>query len=248
MATATRENGASTDLETRREAATEAHYEQWHHWPVNWSAIWVGTLAAMTALLLFGLIGVAVGAHVSDPQNRWVDLKKVQIGALIFSVCSAFFSFVIGGWVSGKVAGILRSEPGILHGAIVWLVAVPLLLLFGALGASSLFGGWYAGLAGSPSGAAASATPFDRPDPLGASATEAERTEYQAAMSSYHTKVNQWREETPRVTRNTALGTLTALLLGLVGSVLGGWWASGEPMTFSSFRNRNTTSARTVRI
>src|SRR5262245_29887449 len=32
--------------------------------------------------------------------------------------------------------------------------------------------------------------------------------------------------------RNAALGALTALLLGLVGSVVGGWMGSGEPMTF----------------
>jgi hypothetical protein len=32
--------------------------------------------------------------------------------------------------------------------------------------------------------------------------------------------------------RNAALGALTALLLGLVGSVIGGWMGSGERMTF----------------
>ena len=35
-----------------------------------------------------------------------------------------------------------------------------------------------------------------------------------------------------------ALGALTALLLGLVGSVIGGWMASGEPMTFTHYRTR----------
>jgi hypothetical protein len=32
------------------------------------------------------------------------------------------------------------------------------------------------------------------------------------------------------IVRNNALGALTALLLGLIGSVLGGWMASGKPM------------------
>jgi hypothetical protein len=41
------------------------------------------------------------------------------------------------------------------------------------------------------------------------------------------------------VARNTALGALTALLLGLVGSVLGGWMASGEPMSFTHYRKRD---------
>jgi len=33
------------------------------------------------------------------------------------------------------------------------------------------------------------------------------------------------------IVRNNALGALTALVLGLIGSVVGGWMASGQPMT-----------------
>jgi hypothetical protein len=40
------------------------------------------------------------------------------------------------------------------------------------------------------------------------------------------------------VTRNVALGAVTALLLGLIGSVIGGWWATGEPMNFTHHRTR----------
>jgi ABC-type Fe3+ transport system permease subunit len=38
--------------------------------------------------------------------------------------------------------------------------------------------------------------------------------------------------------RNTALATVAALLLGLVGSAIGGWMASGEPMTLGYYRRR----------
>lgn len=44
---------------------------------------------------------------------------------------------------------------------------------------------------------------------------------------------------TPEVVRNTALAAITSLLVGLVGSVIGGWMASGEPMTFTHHRRRN---------
>jgi hypothetical protein len=40
------------------------------------------------------------------------------------------------------------------------------------------------------------------------------------------------------IARNGALGALTALLVGLAGSVIGGWMASGEPMTFTYYRTR----------
>ena len=38
--------------------------------------------------------------------------------------------------------------------------------------------------------------------------------------------------------RNNAVATVLALLLGLVGSAIGGWMASGEPMTFTHHRTR----------
>jgi hypothetical protein len=39
--------------------------------------------------------------------------------------------------------------------------------------------------------------------------------------------------------RNTALAALAALLIGLVGAVIGSWMASGEPMTFTHYRRRD---------
>jgi uncharacterized membrane protein YeaQ/YmgE (transglycosylase-associated protein family) len=223
----------------------ELQYERWNHWPVNWTAVWVGALAAIAAGLIIGLIGVAVGAHLFDPGQRWVDLKKMSIWALIFSVCGAFFSFAIGGWVTGKVAGVLRSEPAMLHGAICWLVAVPFMAALIGLGAGSLFGGWYAGLGGTPSWAAPAAMPFDRPEPLGPNASAEERRTYNAALEQYRAQVEQWKADTPKVTRNTALGTVTALLLSLVGAVIGGWMACGEPMNFHHFRTRHPARANT---
>jgi len=205
--------------------------------------VWVGALAGVTAVLLLGLIGVAVGAHLLGPEHRVVDLRKFGIGALAFSVFSAFLAFVLAGWVAGKIAGILRAEPAMLHGAITWLVAVPLLVALAALGASNSMGGWYGGLASSPG--AQAALPFDRPDPLSPGATQQERTQYTTDMENYRNNLRQWREDTPRATRNSALGAITALLLGLVGSVIGGWMACGEPMTLS--HRRNQTDMRTNR-
>src|SRR5258708_33577471 len=115
--------------QARSETVTEARYEHWHHWPVNWSAVWVGSLASLAVALIIGLIGLAVGAHLLGPEHRVVHLHKVSLAALIFSVCGAFFAFVVGSWSAGKIAGILHAEPAILHGVIVWLVAVPLLLV-----------------------------------------------------------------------------------------------------------------------
>jgi len=216
--------------------------EQWNVWPVNWSAVSVGALASTAAVIVFGLIGVALGAHLVGAENRVVDLRKVGVITLAYSVFSSFFACVIGGWVVGKIAGILRSETAMLHGAISWLVTVPLLILLAAMGAGSYFGGWHGSLAGHPAWAAPTAAPFEPPASLATNATEAERAQFAAAQTEYREKMRQWREDTPRATRNSALGGLVALLMGLVGSVIGGWMASGEPMTLTYYRTRSMTA------
>jgi len=213
-------------------------------WPVNWNAIWVGSLALVAAIIIFGLIGTALGAHVIGPDHRVVDLRRIAVGTLIFSIFSAFFASVIGGWVTGKIAGIRRSETAMLHGAVSWLVAIPLVITLGAVGAGSYLGGWHSGLASAPSWAARAEAPYDRPDNLDSTATDAQRSEHSAAMVDYHAKVRQWKDETPRATRNSALGAVSALLIGLVGSVVGGWMASGEPMTFNYHRTRDQQSSK----
>ncbi len=47
----------------------------------------------------------------------------------------------------------------------------------------------------------------------------------------------------PEVIRNTALAALVGVLVALIGAVIGGWMASGEPMNFSHHRTRAYGSA-----
>jgi len=177
----------------------------WRPWPV-WSAVWIGALTALAVGLVIGLIGYAVGAHqLAGP--RTMTFKNIRMITMIFNVAGAFFAFVAGGWVAARIVGARRAETAMLHGAVAWLVTIPMMLVLGALGATALYGGWYAGLvAGTPAWAT---TPPSTP-------------ELAAAV------------------RNSALATVAALLLGLVGAVIGGWMASGEPMRLGYYRRRDT--------
>ena len=183
-------------------------------WPI-WSAVWVGALAAIAVGLIIGLIGFAVGAHeLAAP--RFTTWKNVRLITSIFNIAGAFFAFVVGGWVAARIADLRRAEPAMLHGGAVWLLTIPMLLVFAALGATGHWGGWYAGLSGSPVWSAA-VPPVD--------------------------------PEAARAFRNTALVTVVALLLGLVGSVIGGWMASGEPMSLTYYRRRTADAgARPRRV
>src|SRR6266511_5900994 len=191
------------------EVAGVRHVQSDNYWPINWSSIWVGTLAAVALGLVFSLVGAALGAHQLGPGGRIARWSDVGVLALAFAICGAFFSFVVGGWVAGKINGYRKAETDMLHGAIVWLVALPILIVVAALGGGTLFGAWLGGLGMTPVWVTQNAVTADPAAALAA--------------------------------RNAALGALTALLIGLVGSVLGGWMASGEPMSLTSYRTRPAT-------
>src|SRR5262252_3062786 len=85
--------------------------EGWTAWPVSWSGIWVGALSALAAAAIFGLIGIAIGAHelgTAGQITKWSDVTRASVVVAVFA---AFLAFVIGGWVSVKIAGIRVSEP-----------------------------------------------------------------------------------------------------------------------------------------
>lgn len=199
-----------------------ARSTRWVHWPVNWSAVIVGALTTLALILVFGLIGLALGAHLLGPSRLVLEWKTLAWMGLIFNVCGVFFAFVGGGWVAGKVAGIQRSETAMMHGAIVWIVTIPLLVLAAAQGAGSYMGGWLSGLAGNhPAWIGTQDTAITLPTP----GEKAKTTTEQDTVAA-------------KATRNAALGAVAALLLGLMGCALGAWLASGEPMTFTHWRDR----------
>jgi hypothetical protein len=173
-------------------------------WYVSWSGVFVGALSALALLLVFGLTALAVGAYqIGQSFANWHEFHLIT---LVFSVFGSFLSFVLGGWAAARVTGTRRAETAMLHGAIAWLVTIPGLLFFAALGAGGYLGTWYGGLAARPSWAP-QATPM-----------------IESAANAL-------------AARNAALGALTALLLGLVGSVVGGWMGSGERMSLK-YSNR----------
>ena len=192
----------------------------WTAWRVSWAGVIVGGIAAVVAVVLFGLIGTAIGANGAGDAGHITQWSGVGFAALAYAVISSFFAFVIAGWIAGKLAGIPTAEEAALHGALAWLVGVFLIVAMAAF-SGAIFSGWYSGVAP----IAAPAAPGTPVDPNLANAI-----------------------------RNGALAAAASLLIGLMGSVIGGWVASGEEMTFGGYRVRleppgvDRTRDRTQRI
>lgn len=179
---------------------------------VSWSGIWVGALSSVVAVVLFGFIGTALGAHLAGAEGRVTSWSGVGLPALAYAVFSSFLAFVIGGWIATRIAGTHDPAQAALYGAIVFVVATVVLLALASQAAQYL-NGWYAGLAPAP--AAQPAAPGQAVDP-----------------------------NIARAARNSAVAASAAMLLGLMGSVIGGWMGSGEPMVIT--RRATTTTTRDV--
>src|SRR5437016_1268280 len=95
-------------------------------WTISWGSVWVGALTGLAAILLFGLIGMALGAHKVGTDARIVHWSDFGFWPLAFSVLSTFFAFVGAGWVAAKISGHQHSENAMLHGALAWLFCVPM--------------------------------------------------------------------------------------------------------------------------
>ena len=132
-----------------REGGTVVREDSWTAWPVYWTPVIVGALAAAVAVVLFGIIGTAVGSWKAGNEGRVTDFSGIGRVAVAYAVFASFFAFVIGGWVTARVAGIRRAEAAILHAAIAFLVATLVLVALASFG-GAVFNGWYAGLAPSP--------------------------------------------------------------------------------------------------
>lgn len=185
---------------------------EWVGWHISWTAVVAGALAGLIAAVLFSFIATAVGAHKAVDARilKWADVGPTTI---IFSVFGAFLASAIGGWVAARVSGARRAEPAILQGVMAWLVSMALVVFLAALaGGSGLLAGSYLGQLtppGAPAAAVASAAPAVV-DPNVAIAI-----------------------------RNAAIASVLGMLIGLMGSVVGGWMGSGERMHPYHYRTRD---------
>lgn len=184
---------------------------EWVGWHISWSAVVAGALAGLVAAVLFSFIATGVGAQKAVDARilKWADVGPVTV---IFSVLGAFLASVIGGWVAARISGARRAELAILQGVVAWLVSIALVVLLAALaGGHGLLAGSFLG----------QLTPPGAPAPAVAGA---------AAVVDPNVAI---------AIRNAAIASALGLLIGLMGSVVGGWMGSGERMHPYHYRTRH---------
>jgi len=80
---------------------------------VSWGAIFAGVVTTAGLLVLFSLLGSAIGLGIIKPTSNQ-PFSGLGVGLLIWAVLSLLVSFGVGGYVTGALAG----RAGFLHGIV----------------------------------------------------------------------------------------------------------------------------------
>ncbi len=172
---------------------------------VRWGPIWAGLLAAFFTLLVLSLLGLALGATTVNAGqaaqgNVNANANAGQYAA-IWAGVTAILSFLIGGYVAGRTAAVHERGWAALNGALVFLLALPILLWLASQGLGAVIG--------NASNIASG---------LGINLGQLGSTAAGAAKSVTPAQAQQAAD----TARNTAWGTLIGLLLGCGAGALGG--------------------------
>ena len=197
---------------------------------VRWGPILAGLFTAMSALAVLGVLGAAIAGSAYDPGDSG---RAFGIGAGIWGALSALLAFALGGWVAARSAAVRGHDNGLLNGAMVWAVAIPVMGYFLASGAART-----AETGSNIANTAMQASSRMQSDQQSVAAGDAQLASAQSpagdGVSSESASATgsdpggamndpQAQERAADTGARAAWGTLVALLLGLAASAVGGY-------------------------
>lgn len=191
---------------------------------VRWGPIVAGLLTAMTVLLLLSLLGLAIGLstmNAGTAATQGGPPADAGRNSAIWAALSGIVAFAVGGYVAGRAASLFNRGWGALNGALVFMLAVPLILWLAGQGLGTVLGSL-----GTLSGALAS-------NPNAAQAAQG------AANQAQSTAQNVQASDIARAAeaaRNSAWATLVGSLVALAASTLGGWLGTRHPSAHTRTR------------
>ena len=106
---------------------------------ISWSSILAGALIALAVLILLSVTALAAGLEIA-PLSEATDPRFGRVVASIVTGLFIVIAFGTGGLTAVWAAGLVEPGPAILHGFLVWALALVLMLALVALGIGG-FGG-----------------------------------------------------------------------------------------------------------
>jgi hypothetical protein len=101
---------------------------------VRWASIIAGLFTVLSMLVLFTVLGIALGLSSFDANNP----RSFGIGAGIYGIVSALIAFAIGGFVAARTAAVTGTDNALLQSGMVWMVTIALIVNFIGSGVGTL--------------------------------------------------------------------------------------------------------------
>ena len=190
-------------------------------------------------MVVLSVLGLAIGLSSVDANDR---AANYGLGAGIWGGISALIAFFLGGWMAGWTKPTGYTSNGLAQGAVMWMLAIVLLVYLVAGGVGSIMNAaastaatsaQIAGQAASATANAAANDPQVRNDVM-ATTQQATQDIRAKADELYQKATPQNVEKAAGMAAGGAWGTLASLLLTMVAAVVGGH--------FGSSMNRNVVS------
>lgn len=140
-------NGAATTTATPRpEPKTTADKPSWRETylgvgddrdtkNVSWGAIFAGIFTTLALLVVFSLLGSAIGLGIIEPTSD-EPFSGLGVGLTIWAIFTLLISIGAGGYVTGALAG----RAGFLHGVVTWAGGLLAIVVVAAFTAGSALG------------------------------------------------------------------------------------------------------------
>lgn len=195
----------------------------------SWGAVIAGVFAAMAMQLLFTALGSAIGLSAAYAAlNHDGDGEAFGWGVGLWWLLTGVVSLFIGGWVAGRLSGVIRARDGMLHGFVMWGVTA-MIGLYLTMTAMGLF-------VGGASAAMHEEMMVAGPDTAPADAAYGQFGTTTAPAGGLRDELEELRQN-PRELTQRATGylvgaswwTFLGLLLGAISAAVGGW--VGTPRT-----------------
>lgn len=96
---------------------------------ISWRSIFAGVISVLAISILLSLLGVALGFALLDPESATDIGNGSGTAVTIWTIISLLLSMAVGGFIAGKLAG----KDGLIHGFLVWALALLFGIWFGAM-------------------------------------------------------------------------------------------------------------------
>lgn len=110
---------------------------------ISWGAVAAGTVTALAIQVLLAMLGTGIGASTIDVVGTGETPSATVLGsgAALWWVVASLISLMAGGWVAGRLSGVVRTAEGGMHGMLTWAVAVLAMVYLVSSAAGSLVRG-----------------------------------------------------------------------------------------------------------